>query len=386
MSLIALRLRGQMTPNISAPSLFHLGCGRAKIRLKTHSLSDRGARKNKINHIERCPAATYDRDVSWLENMPDRLKNILRVDSLEYWHDVLCAKVFEGECSKADPDFRVSLWANRFEDVQVSVISSTAHTFQRREKHARHTKIDELVLTLQLTGNSIYRQDGRELTLRPGDLTCGDSTRPVKQTFIDEVSQLVVQLPRRLMLDAIGPTERYTARELSRQSSVGSMLVSFLRRLPPVLESVPSSTGAHLSDCAIGLVMTALAEPASLKLDESEWKRGALLFRAKDFIRTHFRNPDLTPTLIASFLNISVRYLQELFRDENATPSGYIWHCRLENSKLDMDNSYLTSLSIGDIAIRNGFSDLGHFGRRFRESYGMSPRDYRTFRLAQLKK
>lgn len=67
--------------------------------------------------------------------MSDKLKNIIELDNLEYWHDILYSKVFEGECSNADPDFRVSLWVNRCEHVQVNVISSSAQTFQRREKH-----------------------------------------------------------------------------------------------------------------------------------------------------------------------------------------------------------------------------------------------------------
>lgn len=46
----------------------------------------------------------------------------------------------------------------------------------------RYTTVDEVVLTLQLTGYSAFRQDGRELTLRPGDLTCG--IRCVKGTEV----------------------------------------------------------------------------------------------------------------------------------------------------------------------------------------------------------
>lgn len=315
-------------------------------------------------------------------NMSDKLKNTVQIDSLEYWQDVLCAKLFKGECSNPSSHFKVSLWANRIENIQFNVISSTAHTFERHEKHVRNTEIEEYVLTLQLSGGAIYKQDGRELVLRPGDLTSGDATRPAAQKFVGEATQLVVQLPRRIVLDTIGPTERFTARELSQQSSVGGMLVTFLRSLPPILDRVPTSTGVHLAQCAAGLIMTALAEPGSLRLDSSEWERSATLFRAKDFVRQHFRDPELSPRMVASFLNISVRYLQEIFSAEDTTPSAYIWRCRLENSRLDMENSYMISLSIGDIALRNGFSDLGHFGRRFREAYGMSPRDYRSARQA----
>ena len=37
----------------------------------------------------------------------------------------------------------------------------------------------------------------------------------------------------------------------------------------------------------------------------------------------------------------------------------------------------LQNRSITDIALSWGFSDPSHFGRRFKQAYGMSPRDYR---------
>ncbi len=51
--------------------------------------------------------------------------------------------------------------------------------------------------------------------------------------------------------------------------------------------------------------------------------------------------------------------------------------CRLQSSKQDLENPCLASLSISDIAARNGFNELGHFGRRFKSTFGMSPKDFR---------
>ncbi len=83
---------------------------------------------------------------------------------------------------------------------------------------------------------------------------------------------------------------------------------------------------------------------------------------------------------MAAALKVSVRYLQEVFQEAGKTPSGYIWECRLENAKGELANPFLQSLSIYEIAVRNGFSDLGHFGRRFRAAYGVSPREFRSVR------
>ncbi len=52
--------------------------------------------------------------------------------------------------------------------------------------------------------------------LEPGSITCYDSARPVQKIFISNSSVLAVQMPKTLMLNAVGPTERYTVRELSQ--------------------------------------------------------------------------------------------------------------------------------------------------------------------------
>jgi AraC family transcriptional regulator, positive regulator of tynA and feaB len=44
----------------------------------------------------------------------------------------------------------------------------------------------------------------------------------------------------------------------------------------------------------------------------------------------------------------------------------------------DLENSGLDSLSISTIALNNGFNDLSHFSKAFRERFGESPRGYRN--------
>ncbi len=277
----------------------------------------------------------------------------------------------------------MSLWASRLGDIQFNVISGTPQTFRRTKSHLHHAGIDQVVLLQQLTGKAFYTQDGRDVMLGPGNVACYDSARPVQKIFASNSSVLAIQIPKTLMLNAVGPTERYTVRELSQNTEVGRLMVSFLRDLPPVLSKVSGAQAEQLSQCAVGLIMATLAEPASVKLEHSDWERSTLGLQARQAIHARFRDARLAPDTIAAQLNISVRYLQKLFRTAHTTPSEYIWECRLESSRKELETPHLASLSIHDIALRNGFSELGHFGRRFRERYGVSPRQYRSMRQKQ---
>lgn len=300
------------------------------------------------------------------------------IDNVEYWHDVIVAHLLHGECSGIGSDFKADFSVNRNSDIQFSRIRSVAHRFERTEKHVRNSKQTDFVLILQLRGNSVQVQDGRELLLHPGDITCLDGTRPLHLELMGEFEHLVVHIPREIVSGSLGPTERFTAIELSKRNPIGPLLVSFLEGVDSILDSIPSPTASRLSQTAVALIMTALAEQSSMKLDHPSWSRNALLFRAEEFIRRHSRSPGLTSQAVADALNISLRYLQEIFQAVKQTPSEFIWQCRLRNSEEDLVNPCFSSLSIGEIALRSGFSDFGHFGRRFKASKGISPREFRA--------
>lgn len=54
---------------------------------------------------------------------------------------------------------------------------------------------------------------------------------------------------------------------------------------------------------------------------------------------------------------------------------------RLERCKRDLASPTHAHRHIGEIAFAWGFNDLSHFGRVFRDHYGLSPRDWRQSRL-----
>jgi AraC-like DNA-binding protein len=72
-----------------------------------------------------------------------------------------------------------------------------------------------------------------------------------------------------------------------------------------------------------------------------------------------------------------VRYLQDLFLQEDTTVCDWIWQRRLERCRRDLADPLLAGKSVGRIAWDCGFSDFSHFSRRFKAAYAITPSGFR---------
>lgn len=104
------------------------------------------------------------------------------------------------------------------------------------------------------------------------------------------------------------------------------------------------------------------------------------IMSAVDFMRANMHEP-LTLSEVAEATGTSVRSLQYGFRRfRNITPLGYLREIRLEAAQAEL-SSPLNMLSVKDVALKWGFSHMGHFAARYRAAYGETPSE--TARLGR---
>jgi AraC-like DNA-binding protein len=133
--------------------------------------------------------------------------------------------------------------------------------------------------------------------------------------------------------------------------------------------------GEALTEAIIGVIVSALhtsntfADPSTL--------RDTQLLRVKQYIEAHLGNPDLSPIMIADANRISLRYLHCLFEPEATTVLQYVIKERLLRCHRELANPKMSRRTITDIAFSWGFQSSTHFGRRFKETYGVSPVEFR---------
>jgi AraC-like DNA-binding protein len=95
------------------------------------------------------------------------------------------------------------------------------------------------------------------------------------------------------------------------------------------------------------------------------------------YIEAHLRDPHLSPTTVARACKITVRYLHYLFTAESETVTQYIQRRRLEECARALIDAPVRDRLVTEIAFDYGFNSLTHFGRVFRNQFGLTPSEYR---------
>jgi AraC family transcriptional regulator, arabinose operon regulatory protein len=90
------------------------------------------------------------------------------------------------------------------------------------------------------------------------------------------------------------------------------------------------------------------------------------------------KNLKQSPTLseLASSVNLSASRLSHLFKTETGVSLGqYLRHARMESARHLLETSFL---SVKQIMVCVGISDISHFARCFKDTYGVTPTEYRN--------
>lgn len=266
---------------------------------------------------------------------------------------------------------------HRLGDIVLSDIHSTSSTINREREHI-HAHGDNLIqINFQIEGTGTVTQDGREAVTRPGEITVYDSSRPYQMRFCGPFRQFSVDLPRALLRNRLGCSERVTARCLAGTSGPGRFLYSYVRSLILERDEGDPLVADHLQDNLLNLLEIALkpleqSDPLTKSPD-----RLATLSRVKAYIIEHLSDADLSPPAVASVLGLSLRSLYYLFEDEGTTVCRFIQDARLDQCKREIEDTRMLARSVTDIALHWGFKDPAHFSRTFRKRFGATPRECR---------
>lgn len=301
-------------------------------------------------------------------------------DSFDHWRSYVrnvCGSVsviaegrsrgFQGTILKADVG-----------RIGMCVVRSEAHTVVRS---AGEPTGPRLYLSLVTGGEMCVRQDGRETVISAGELVTFDSARAYQLRMSDSFAMVAAAAPHEKLIISADLTRGITARTFSATEGVGAVLAGLLRDIGRHVAELDPPALRLLGD---GLALTAAAFVVSsvrAQATEQQEGRAAMFLRVIAYARECLSDPELTPETLARAHHVSLRYLHKLFAENGLTPARWIKDERLARCRAQLEDPSLCHVAIALIGERNGLASASHFGRIFRQRYGMTPQDCRTMAL-----
>jgi AraC-like DNA-binding protein len=269
---------------------------------------------------------------------------------------------------------RMDVWAFGSASILRSALSGIQ--LMRTAKQARSCPSSNLAISVQEIGPARWHQHGEQRVIRPRQLLITDENSPYEFSWTGRgASQCLF-----VSLDDLGLSHDLICDASSRlhTSPIYELMVNHITGLTRHANEL--STGPAASELGTVSVELARALVASAA-HETRYRRDALaitlLTQVRGYIRQHLAEPDLTPESIAAAHNVSVRYLYKACAAADFSLHRWITSQRLQGAREELAEPASQHRSIAMVAQRWGFSNPTHFSRRFRASYGISPRDWR---------
>jgi AraC family transcriptional activator of tynA and feaB len=301
---------------------------------------------------------------------------------LAHWNDRACESFSPLVSDPVDiRTFDGSIARTTIGDMTLAEVYSEAQIVRHSRAHVARTRDSLFFLHLQMEGESISRQDGREAYLKAGDFTLCDSTRHYDIVFPGANRMLVLGIPAAQLCRQIACPECLVAIPMQASSGVRGLFSRFLRNYWVECRQ-------ELDETAAGRVTVAILDllgAAYADLPRSQTGRSSLAtahrIRIINYIEAHLHDPDLTPTRIAAACKMTPRYLHHLSSDQDETVARYILRRRLEACSRALVSDAQRGRTVTAIAFDYGFNSPTHFGRVFRAKYGLTPREFRRDKI-----
>lgn len=310
-------------------------------------------------------------------SMPIAHEAATRLESIDAYQQAVNASFVPLRIRSASRSaFSGSVSSVSADDVVFTEVGSTPQQVDRTPDTIESGGSGYYKVSLLLSGSSILIQDGREITMRPGDLAFYDTSRPYSLLFDSNFRNLIMMFPKNRIEFPAQLSDSLTAVSLGTEHELAGVITSFISRAAPQLTNLPFPARTRLARTSLDLMNTMLSAILDTDAEQRE-PRTHLLQSIYNYINANLASPALSPGSIAAANFISVRHLHSLFRDEGTTVSRWIKEHRLERCRSDLHDPAYAHLAISAIASRWGFVDAGHFSRAFRAAYGLSPREFR---------
>ena len=274
------------------------------------------------------------------------------------WADVV-AQTFvplEGETTVRRV-FSGTIRHRRVGRIGITDVRASAQRVRRTQSKIAQAPRDDLIVVIGVAGQCNVGQRSNSASLSVGEGAIVSAQEPYFFDFPDAFRQVVLKVPTQLLRQPPG---------FDCALRISSGPANLLRHLAFAILDGPNNHE--------------IEEEAAVERAMMELLRSAAYAQACAYIRRNLSNPALSPAALAAAVGLSGRSLARVFAMHGQTIERSIWLHRLAAAQEQLANPDSRHRTITDIAFACGFNDAAHFSRRFSNTYGLTPRQYRARR------
>lgn len=249
-----------------------------------------------------------------------------------------------------------------------------AETTSQTIRHEKN-KTDQLFISMVVSGSVSAVQNDRSSVTVAGDISIRDTNTPWKIEHADYSEVIAIAVPRIQLESVLGSARNFVGLSIDGHHPVTMLARSFISNFLHVGDRLELRAAERMAAAGIDLIAASVAERMAMETPKS-LRSTVTLQRALAHIRSNINDPELSPAQIAAVVGVSLRKLQILFRQDGRNVAAWIWQQRLEQAARRLSDPAYSHISMGELARSCGFVDQAHFSRRFRDRFGLSPRDY----------
>lgn len=300
-------------------------------------------------------------------------------DRFDFWHSVACKNLIDHDSLPENRlTFDAEIETGYLGRLELVLFHNSAMRVSHTRRHIAHAKSDHVFVCQQLAGRLSLEQDVRGIVLEAGDVALLDPLLPYDGNFSADSKTLVVKVPRRELEARVGKTRNMVARLIRPANPEDRLTCSLSAMLPSLAGKMTSISEEMVGNHALDLVALSLAKATEADSPRVSSAKALVLLNIRATIEARLSDSSLDAQAVADAVGVSVRYANAVLADHDTSIMRLIQARRLERCRYALEDPRQAHRTVSEIAYSWGFSDMTHFGRRFKRAYGILPREYQV--------
>ena len=256
-------------------------------------------------------------------------------------------------------------------------VEASGNTLRRTPRMARQMNECKIALAVPLKSSNRMGWELEQHVLGPRDLLLVDMASPYVYGWEGDGASYAFQVD----LDQLGvPMDaiRTASRQLQASPLYPLVRDHIIRLTTMATDLSADPTAVQVGVATVELMRALIVSAAQDDQLSREAMHSSQTARVQAYVRHHLTEPDLTPEKVAAANNMSIRALYALYANAGLSLEQTIIEQRLAGARAELAGPEGRGRPIAATARAWGFGDPSFFASRFRRSFGVSPRQWRT--------